>query len=879
MNSATGYNMGGSTGPITVEGGFTIPVTNQIYIDSSRVDVYAETGTVQKPFQTFAAAISYITGQTPAAANPFVIVCNDAETYTNDLVGTLPAYVHIFAPNATIEISSYNVLTLSGNQNIKLGAISLSVASCDYVNITNANNINIELSAINTSGSFSSIFKIAGTSKNINIKSDKTILSAAIAGYTVSAHTFSGAANINFGSILAENGSGQIIDCAGGIINITYDYADCASLSTLIRLRGDCVATIKGGSAINNNSPQEATLFQIEETAKVNAIINTANMIDGYYAKLLDTAELKIVANELTGSESIAETASVQKLSYNKLDDLQNEVDEKWGVNFEGDYRGTGVSTVNTYTSGKAFAFAFSGNGNDLVGITVEFAQLGGNIVAADNFWLEVWEITLSGTSLLTKELKRELKFTPVIGQQTVYLNDQTNMASAITLEAGKTYLIGLQNRNNDGVVDTNDHFLTKSGFAPGLSTDKNYLSDYINCYRIVAALDGWASLSDGYSRFGIHLLEGALFSNDFKKVEEIQRFIKNITLDGTNSVIGLDSGNQLSATNNNTALGANTLAENSDSDEHTAIGADALKEIKDPGMSNVAIGYQAQTESYGGYRNTSVGVQTLMNLLFAPYNVAIGYQSQMLNILGLRNTSNGYKSLLYNTFGCYNVGVGFKALYLLQGRGALVTNIENLENGNVRFTSVAHGLPNGTTIQIIGTSHYYDKGQYENYDGENIAISNVTSDTFDIEHSYITESLLYGFGAWRVQTEANANTALGYYAGGEIGKGSRNLSLGYLANPADLDGDDQLSIQNAFYGNLLEKWLGSGGITVPKASFHGTDIAQKALSADPADPDTGHSVQWVSDGTGSGDAGDVMIKINVAGTIKTITLIDFSAS
>jgi hypothetical protein len=54
--------------------------------------------------------------------------------------------------------------------------------------------------------------------------------------------------------------------------------------------------------------------------------------------------------------------------------------------------------------------------------------------------------------------------------------------------------------------------------------------------------------------------------------------------------------------------------------------------------------------------------------------------------------------------------------------------------------------------------------------------------------------------------------------------------------------------------------------------------ITQRPLSADPADPAAGRFVQWVSDGTGSGDAGDVMIKINVGGTVKTSTLIDFSA-
>ena len=55
--------------------------------------------------------------------------------------------------------------------------------------------------------------------------------------------------------------------------------------------------------------------------------------------------------------------------------------------------------------------------------------------------------------------------------------------------------------------------------------------------------------------------------------------------------------------------------------------------------------------------------------------------------------------------------------------------------------------------------------------------------------------------------------------------------------------------------------------------------ITQQPLSSDPADPDPGNSVQWVSDGTETGDAGDVMMKINVGGTTKVITLIDYSVA
>lgn len=48
--------------------------------------------------------------------------------------------------------------------------------------------------------------------------------------------------------------------------------------------------------------------------------------------------------------------------------------------------------------------------------------------------------------------------------------------------------------------------------------------------------------------------------------------------------------------------------------------------------------------------------------------------------------------------------------------------------------------------------------------------------------------------------------------------------------------------------------------------------------SVDPADPKEGNMVLWMSDGTGAGDDGDVLVKINVGGTVKTATIVDYSA-
>ena len=47
---------------------------------------------------------------------------------------------------------------------------------------------------------------------------------------------------------------------------------------------------------------------------------------------------------------------------------------------------------------------------------------------------------------------------------------------------------------------------------------------------------------------------------------------------------------------------------------------------------------------------------------------------------------------------------------------------------------------------------------------------------------------------------------------------------------------------------------------------------------ADPEDPPEGCAVIWLSDGTESGDAGDIMVKITSGGVTVMTTLVDFSA-
>lgn len=57
-----------------------------------------------------------------------------------------------------------------------------------------------------------------------------------------------------------------------------------------------------------------------------------------------------------------------------------------------------------------------------------------------------------------------------------------------------------------------------------------------------------------------------------------------------------------------------------------------------------------------------------------------------------------------------------------------------------------------------------------------------------------------------------------------------------------------------------------------------GDQLTLAERSTDPSDPSEGNMVIWLSDGTASGDDGDLMIKITAGGVTKTATIIDFSA-
>ena len=71
-----------------------------------------------------------------------------------------------------------------------------------------------------------------------------------------------------------------------------------------------------------------------------------------------------------------------------------------------------------------------------------------------------------------------------------------------------------------------------------------------------------------------------------------------------------------------------------------------------------------------------------------------------------------------------------------------------------------------------------------------------------------------------------------------------------------------------------INRALAQADALIPENSY----LILNERTSDPDAPSEGQWVIWMSDGTGAGDDGDIMVKIKAGGVTKTTTLIDFSA-
>ena len=213
---------------------------------------------------------------------------------------------------------------------------------------------------------------------------------------------------------------------------------------------------------------------------------------------------------------------------------------------------------------------------------------------------------------------------------------------------------------------------------------------------------------------------------------------------------------------------------------------------------------------------------------------------------------------------GCYNIGIGVSAL------NAVTSGYNNMGLGVSAGKFTTTGYNNafvGTSVGYANTTGFNNTGvgrwtlKYNKTGDWNIAIGSEALMGAS-NNCNVSANCCIGYrSGYGIRTGGNYNTLIGYKAGDNITTGSYNFVVGYDQDADSATADYQMNLGGCIFGELDEG--GFGG---------------KELSSDPTDPPNGSWRIWQSDGTDSGDDGDIMIKItDSGGTTKTATLVDYS--
>lgn len=163
-------------------------------------------------------------------------------------------------------------------------------------------------------------------------------------------------------------------------------------------------------------------------------------------------------------------------------------------------------------------------------------------------------------------------------------------------------------------------------------------------------------------------------------------------------------------------------------------------------------------------------------------------------------------------------------------------------------------------------------------------AAASHTANGFEFQNSAGTpEMLITSQGALRLRTAASG--VAGYVT---LCASSSNLQI-YRQTALQVMMDQGVQVASSLYFGIAPGTPGEGaadarlyrlapGVFQIRGKTTGGGLNIMEVSVDPADPAEGTFTLWMSDGTASGDDGDIMAKITAGGVTKTATLIDFSA-
>jgi len=132
---------------------------------------------------------------------------------------------------------------------------------------------------------------------------------------------------------------------------------------------------------------------------------------------------------------------------------------------------------------------------------------------------------------------------------------------------------------------------------------------------------------------------------------------------------------------------------------------------------------------------------------------------------------------------------------------------------------------------------------------------------------------------------EGQNNTCVGNYSGGfNIKSGNNNTLLGASTQISAAGGSNQIAIgygadgkgdNTAVIGNNAVTAVYMSGDQGASVWLEHINILER--SSDPTEPTEGHAVVWMSDGTGKGADGDIMIASQAGGATKYGTIFDHS--
>ncbi len=389
----------------------------------------------------------------------------------------------------------------------------------------------------------------------------------------------------------------------------------------------------------------------------------------------------------------------------------------------------------------------------------------------------------------------------------------------------------------------------------------------------------------------GIIYKDGNRFIHDFN-----YGYSGSTTTVGQNTFIGINAGNLTMGegvispfqASYNVGVGASAFTSNTSGNYNTAVGASSLYS-NTSGANNTAFGYSALTSNTSGNYNTAVGASSLYSNT-SGYNTAVGYASLYSNISGNYNTAVGASSLYSNTSSYSNTALGYYALYsnisgynTAVGYASLRSNI----SGNYNTAVGASSLYSNTSSDNNTALGYY--ALYNNKAGSNNVAVGIRAGNLVSAGSALTKPTNSIFLGAETKAQLDDQTNQIVIGVNAIGAGSNSVVLGNTSITKTLLRGD-IGIGTSSPATKLHIYDASSG---PIITLSGLDTNYRGLVI----KDTSDAEKWfigsntstntnfviratssndiLTVGTSNGNVGigtmpDDIVKLNVAGTIKT---------